>query len=785
MSPGYAILLLVVLGFGPIGAGLPSHSEMPAPQIHSAAVPLFTDARPLPPSALVRPLADSTPVTLTIVLAPRASQSLAAFDAAIIDPSSPRYHRFLTESQFERQFRPSSDEIAHVESYFARFDGRTVAETHDGFAVTIQTSAGGVHGALGVVPVRYSSVEGSGRTVLGVPQLPNALRSDVVGVDGLSAVSTTGSIVDLARSSYGRVALTASSEFVHDNQSGSSWYFGSDYAQAYRVDHLFPGAGSVANATFPTGEAIATILVSGYNQSTNTDLPPFNPAAIQQYYNDSFPAAWPKPSVSGSPVVLSSVAPPAPGPNGVYNDSSLYQTENSLDLEMAGSLAPGATLVNFYFGASLFESSSSYSGTFADAFAQSLSQALSYNYGSARLAAVTNSYGLPDLNDTLWDQELEHAAAIGVTVLAASGDQADAPQAQTGRGQGQWPGWPSTAAFATSGAVSVGGATVTVGGTPTGDYSGSILPTGYDSNLTGLSSSVAWYETVGANLSGTEGGVSSVYPEPSWQFVSAAQPAIANASARQGVTLLGRSAPDVAMAANNTIAYVDADASGIYFNILEGTSVASPLLAGELASLAAVAGHPFGFLDPELYRIGSYFEAFPSNATPFLDVTSGQNWVFAAAPGWDPVTGWGQVDAPNFLFADANSTVTGYAYTGPTPGIPTTRIPGGVAPSGLTLEYVAGAFIALLVAVVIVVASRPTQRVPPPGTPGGMYGPPAYAGYPTNPGPPPGASYGTPVPVSPYPSPPPPPPVPAWFACPYCGAPRPAEPVRCPYCGRL
>lgn len=717
-----------------------------------------------------------------MVLEPSDPGGLAAFDAAVIDPSSPLYHRFLTEPQYERQYGPSPSAAARIAAYFSGYGARLVGRSADGVALTFRLSSHDLDRALGVTTVAYDAPSGFGFTATGPPRLPAELAALVAGVDGLSGSPHAGLQLAQSQIASGQLSRQVAPRFVHDNQSGSSWYYGSDYAQAYRVTNLFPGTGTVANTTYPTGEAVATILMSGFNQTSGTDLPPFDPGAVAQYFNDSFPTSWPKPIVNGQPVTVSGVTPPMSGTSGNQNDTTLDQSENSLDLEMVGSMAPGATIVNFYFAASLANAASATPGSLADDFGQCLSSALAFNYGPARLAAVTNSYGLADLNDTLWNQELVHAAAIGVTVLAASGDQADAPGAQTGRQQGQWPGWPSTASFTDSGVVSVGGVSLGIGGTPVGSYSGLAFPTGYDSNLTGITSAVAWYETLSANLSGSEGGISNVYPEPSWQFVSAAQPPISQASGAQGVGQLGRAVPDLALPANDTIAYVAASSSTIFFNILEGTSVASPLLAGELASAAAVAGHPFGFLDPELYRIGSYFAAFPSVATPFLDVTVGGNWVFSAGPGWDAVTGWGQLDAPLFLAADANQTIASYRYTGPTPGVPAHTV-GSVPVSNLLVgEYLGGALIALGVAVIIVVASRPraprASSYPPGAYPG--FGYPGYAPPPPGvPPPPPGLGGGYPPGGSP------PPGAPAWFACPYCGGPRPAEPTRCPYCGRL
>ena len=76
--------------------------------------------------------------------------------------------------------------------------------------------------------------------------------------------------------------------------------------------------------------------------------------------------------------------------------------------------------------------------------------------------------------------------------------------------------------------------------------------------------------------------------------------------------------------ANDTIAFISTNPNGsANVGLLEGTSIAAPVFAGLLAEWAAVDGHPFGFLDPELYRIAGYYGAHPGTADPFLDVTSG------------------------------------------------------------------------------------------------------------------------------------------------------------------
>jgi subtilase family serine protease len=81
-----------------------------------------------------------------------------------------------------------------------------------------------------------------------------------------------------------------------------------------------------------------------------------------------------------------------------------------------------------------------------------------------------------------------------------------------------------------------------------------------------------------------------------------------------------------------------------------GTSASAPLWAGLIALADQYAGRHLGFVNPAIYRVGrsaSYHDAFhditTGNNTPRFPVhtTSG----YTAAPGWDPVTGWGSPNA--------------------------------------------------------------------------------------------------------------------------------------------
>jgi subtilase family serine protease len=136
------------------------------------------------------------------------------------------------------------------------------------------------------------------------------------------------------------------------------------------------------------------------------------------------------------------------------------------------------------------------------------------------------------------------------------------------------------------------------------------------------------------------GGFSRLFPRPAYQD------GIAGIGATRGV-------PDVAADADPRTGMALAISEGGQDHILiggGGTSAAAPLWAAVIALGDQYAGRHLGSVNPALYRIGRsthYHRALH-------DVTTGTNTVkfptqtitgYQAAPGWDPVTGWGSPNA--------------------------------------------------------------------------------------------------------------------------------------------
>jgi subtilase family serine protease len=110
--------------------------------------------------------------------------------------------------------------------------------------------------------------------------------------------------------------------------------------------------------------------------------------------------------------------------------------------------------------------------------------------------------------------------------------------------------------------------------------------------------------------------------------------------------------PDVAADADHRPGMAIAfDSRGNDYSLFPGggVSVAAPLWAAVIALADQYAGRDLGFVNPALYRIGR-----SAHHQAFHDVTTGTNTVtintqtitgYHAAPGWDPVTGWGSPNA--------------------------------------------------------------------------------------------------------------------------------------------
>jgi kumamolisin len=270
--------------------------------------------------------------------------------------------------------------------------------------------------------------------------------------------------------------------------------------------------------------------------------------------------------------------------------------EVMLDIEVAGGVAPGARIV-VYFAPNTDQG-------FVDAIAHVIHDT------TYKPSVISISWGSAEVNWTdqamaALDAACQSAAALGITITAASGDNGSSDGITDGKDHVDFP--------ASSPHV------LACGGT----------------NLRGTGSTITDETVWNAQPRGgaTGGGVSNVFPLPIWQAGSNV-PKSTNPAGGRGV-------PDVAGDADPASGYV-VRVDGQTF-VIGGTSAVAPLWAGLIAVANARNGKSAGFIQPAIYAT--------QGKAPFRDVNQGDNGSFPAAKGWDACTGLGSPIAPQLIAA--------------------------------------------------------------------------------------------------------------------------------------
>ena len=338
-------------------------------------------------------------------------------------------------------------------------------------------------------------------------------------------------------------------------------------------------------------------------------------------------------------ITLKILAPLGTVPFDANNsEMSGWQQETTLDVQIIHAIAPDAGIVVLTSPVDETEGTAG-----LPQFLQLEQYAVQHQLGqifsqswSASEATLADSAGQQVVHQ--FDAFYQQIATQGYTVLTASGDSGATDCAVVNCVDAT--GNPDPTKFATTPTVGFPADdpwVTTVGGTTLQANGGTYDETAWSCN--------------GAPDGCSGGGTSRFWPEPDYQK--------ALPSAVQSQLNGQRGIPDVAG---------DADpATGMAFYVdgqwsqAGGTSAAAPLWAGMVAIANQMAGHPLGFLNPRLYRLGMSATA----QQDFRDITSGDNSVdtpngsvqgFQAGTGWDLVTGWGAPQASQLLPALAAAT---------------------------------------------------------------------------------------------------------------------------------
>ncbi len=278
------------------------------------------------------------------------------------------------------------------------------------------------------------------------------------------------------------------------------------------------------------------------------------------------------------------------------------RTEAMLDAETVGALAPSADVI-------AYEIPSFKNIYVLDAYRTAI------NENKANIVLDANPFEPCETDEPAFTDAIESdaltAAAIGMTFVAASGDEGSACFSQ--------PTQSNTAGMsATAGVPYV----LAVGGNA--------------SNTPGpIDAPLAWSGDNGFEAGASGGGVSTVWPLPTYQS------GVAGLSSTKN-----RNVPDIAFPAIGDDLYIHgADVT------TGGTSWSSSIAAALLAESVEICG-PLGFVNPSAYAL----LAKGGEGTSLIDVTGGNNAyasfpAYAAKAGYDNASGIGMPDGIKFAAA--------------------------------------------------------------------------------------------------------------------------------------
>ena len=504
-----------------------------------------SERAPLKGAREIGPANPSEIVDVTIRLRSRAGKKPIVDANEFTKPIKER--TILSRKEFERLHGADPDSIARVES-FAREHKLTVKEKSPARrTVILSGTVTAMNQAFGVELKQYEHPNGNYRGRTGAVQLPTALQGVVEGVFGL------------------------------DNRPQAKPHFrrrhGLRGARAAAVSLSYTPIQVATLYNFPTGvdgsgECIGLIELGGG----------YNPTDLSNY--------WSQLNLTETPTV--SAVSVGNGSNNPTGDPNGPDGEVMLDIEVSGSIAPGAKIV-VYFAEN------------TDAgFLNAITTAVHDSTNNPSVISI--SWGGPESSWTQqaltsMDEACQAAAAIGVTICVAAGDDGSTDGVTDGLNHVDFPA-------SSPNVLGCGGTELVASGTT-------------------ITSETVWNE-LASNEGATGGGISDVFPLPTWQN-GANVPPSANPNHN-----IGRGVPDVAGDADPNTGYVTlVDGQP---DVIGGTSAVAPLWAGLIALINESIGKPVGFINPLLYQ---------NPNGDFNSITSGNNGAYSAGPGWNPCTGLG------------------------------------------------------------------------------------------------------------------------------------------------
>ncbi|WEH35862.1 S53 family peptidase [Streptomyces sp. AM 4-1-1] len=562
---GLSMAATLPLLAGALALGIPSADADPGPTGRDAlqgTTPAWATA-----AADQGATADSGRVGIRVHLAGRDAKGLAAYAAAVSDPRSASYGKYLTAQQAQARFGATQRQIDQVRQWLTS-NGLTVTSADQHYVA----ATGTVASAERAFSTRLRDYRKSGHTYHApavTASVPASLGDAVLAVSGL----------DNAPHKASHDETLPPPDDVFRNSGPFSSYYGSRTATslpgAYgsKVPYAVKGyTGKQLRAAYGagswTGKGVTVAITDAYASPTiaqdadryarrNGDAP---------YKRGQFSQLLPSDYTATEEC----------GASGWYG-------EETLDVEAVHAMAPAANIL-YVGGASCYD---------ADLL-DSLNKVVDH-----RLAdIVSNSWGDVEANETpdvaaAYDQVFKMGAVEGIGFYFSSGDNGD-NVASTGTKQVDV---PSNSAWVTS----VGGTSLAVG-----KHDSYQWETGWGTlNAPLAADGRSWTGFPGPYTSGAGGGTSATVPQPAYQ-----RGIVPDSLARANGRTRMRTVPDIAAVGDPNTGFLVGQTQTLPDGSLGydeyrigGTSLAAPVIAGVQAlAQQARRGVPLGFANPAIYQ---------------------------------------------------------------------------------------------------------------------------------------------------------------------------------------
>ncbi|MEM8907515.1 MAG: S53 family peptidase [Bacteroidota bacterium] len=478
-------------------------------------------------------------LTFIIHLSPNTGNAQKMMEANQLLLAHPAKRKYLSHQELEELVGAPSDHVDQIEQYFKTFNIQIVNKNLLSRTLQLKGTVQDINRAFQILLHVYQGINQSTFIAYqGALFLPQELHPLVQQVSG---------ITPLPKTEYRVPTYPEMNTNLEQKSANVQGYTAQQLAKAYH----FPVG--------PKGKGQCVGIIELGGKFKKSDL---------TAYFKMMKLPQPKIVEVGTPI---------------NDDHTLSNSEVTLDIEILGTIVPGAKLV-IYYGHTIFEAMQLVIND-----QKNKPSVVSISWAASEYAYTPVQ--IEQLNSVFYE-----ASLLGITVIAACGDH------------GAFNGRP----YLNVSIPSTHPLVVGCGGT-------NLTLTEEDQ----IKSEVVWNQNNGQVGSG--GGFSSWFPLPNYQRLAVSQYPYFQGQSR-GV-------PDLAASADETHGYL------VLFNgqliPIGGTSTATPLVAGLFVLLNESLGHRLGFVNNWLYQFAGI---------GFFAITQGNNGFFPAAPYWNPATGLG---APN------------------------------------------------------------------------------------------------------------------------------------------